>query len=96
MSLIRGASTLCMVLSALAACGDDGPSGPFLLVRADMKIPMVRPTVGQPVDEPRVAVIGEDDGFVGREEGVKVAVGEAVGMLLGTAGDPPSRSYRRR
>ncbi len=42
---------------------------------------MVGPPVGQPVDQPRVAVVGEDDRPVGREERVELAVGQAVRVL---------------
>ena len=42
---------------------------------------MVGAPVGQPVDEPGVAVVGEDDRPVGREERVELAVGQPVGML---------------
>jgi len=41
--------------------------GPLLLVTPDMKVVVVGPTIGQAVDQPGVAVVGENDGFVGRE-----------------------------
>ena len=46
--------------------------------RADL---VTRAPVGQAVDEPGVAVVGEDDRPVGREERVELGVGEAVRML---------------
>ena len=42
---------------------------------------MVRAPVGEAVDEPRVAVVGEDDGTVRREQRVKLRVGEPVRVL---------------
>ena len=38
----------------------------LLLVAADVEVGVVRPAVGEPVDQPRVAVVGEDDRLVGR------------------------------
>ena len=43
---------------------------------------MVGPPVGQAVDQPRIAVEGEDDRLVGGEDGVEVAIREPVGVLL--------------
>ena len=53
----------------------------LLLVAAHVDVVVVRAPVGEPVDQPRVAVVGEDDRPVGREERVEVAVGEAVRVL---------------
>ena len=57
--------------------------GAFLLVAADVEVVVVRTAVGEAVDEPRVAVVGEDDGTVSGEERVEFAVVEPVGMLAG-------------
>ena len=53
----------------------------FLLVAAHVQIGVPGPAIGQPVDQPRIAVEGEDDRAVGREEAVEVAVAQAVRML---------------
>ena len=53
----------------------------LLLVAAHVQVRVVRPPVGQPVDQPRVAVEGEDDRLVLGEQGVEVPVGEAVRVL---------------
>ena len=37
--------------------------------------------IGEAVDAPRVAVEGEDDRFVGREDLIEFLVGEAVGVF---------------
>src|SRR3954454_15709778 len=41
----------------------------FLLVAAHVEVRVVLAAVGEAVDQPRVAVVGEDDGAVGREQG---------------------------
>ena len=53
----------------------------LLLVAAHVQVAVVRAPVGEAVDQPRVAVVGEDDRPVGREERVEDPVGEAVRML---------------
>ena len=45
----------------------------LLLVAAHVEVVVVRAPVGEPVDQPRVAVIGEDDRPVGREQRVELA-----------------------
>ena len=45
---------------------------PFLLVAADMEVRVVPAPVGEPVDQPRVAVVGEDDRPRGREERIEL------------------------
>ena len=42
---------------------------------------MARATVSEPMDEPGVAVKGEDDGLVGREKSVEIAIGKTVRVL---------------
>ena len=44
---------------------------------------MVRAPVGEAMDEPGVAVVGEDHGPVGGEERVELGVGQPVGVLAG-------------
>src|ERR1051326_2863424 len=60
-----------------------GGGGPFLFISADVKIVVIRPPVGQPVDQPRVAMEREDDGFVFGEDGIEQLVGKSVRMLAG-------------
>ncbi len=48
--------------------------GSFFLIPSDVEILVVRPTVGQTVDEPGVTVIGEDDRLIAGEEGVKLPI----------------------
>ena len=43
---------------------------------------MVRPAIREAMDQPRVAVVGEHDRLVGREQGVELVVGQPVRMLL--------------
>src|SRR6476661_6044103 len=53
----------------------------FLLVAAHMEVVVVSAAVREAVDQPRVAVVGEDDGAVRGEERVELRVGEPVRML---------------
>ena len=53
----------------------------LLLVAAHVDVVVVRAPVGEPVDQPRVAVVGEHDRPVGREERVELLIGEPVRML---------------
>ena len=53
----------------------------LLLVAADMEV-VVGPAVGEPVDQPRIAVEAEDDVLVLGEERVVVGVGQPVGCSL--------------
>ena len=53
----------------------------FLLVAADVQVPVVRPPVREAVDQPRIAVVREDDRPVGREDRVELRVGQAVWVL---------------
>ena len=53
----------------------------LLLVAAHVQVRVVAAPVGEPVDQPRVAVVGEDDRPRGREERVELGVGEAVRVL---------------
>ena len=59
-------------------CGD----GAFFVVAAHVQI-AVGPAVGESVDQAGVAVEGEDDVFVGGEQGVVVGVAESVWVLAG-------------
>ena len=53
----------------------------LFLVAAHMNVVVAGPSIGQPMDEPRIAVEGEDDRLVDGEESVEVTVGEAMRML---------------
>ncbi len=55
-----------------------------LLVAPHVEVPVVRAPVGEPVDQPGIAVEIEDYRLVRREEAVEVQVGEAV-LVLGAA-----------
>src|SRR5690349_9304434 len=57
--------------------------GALLLVPAHVDLVVVGAPVGQPVDEPRVPVVGEDDRLVGGEDGVELGVRQAVRVLGG-------------
>jgi hypothetical protein len=48
--------------------------GALLLVAADMEIAMAGAPIGEPVDQHRVAVVGEYHRPVGRENGVEFRV----------------------
>src|SRR5262245_3211129 len=50
----------------------------FFFIAADMKIGVIATSLGEPVDEPWIAVIGNDNRLLLRKQGVKVIVGEAV------------------
>ena len=65
----------------------------LLLVAADVDVGVVGAPVGEPVDEPRVAVVGEDHRLVGGEQRVELAVGQAVRVLASAAA---AASGRRR
>ncbi len=65
----------------------------LLLVAAHVDVRVARAAVGEAVDEPRVAVVGEDDRPVGGEQGVELAVGQAVRVLRWR---PAAASGRRR
>ena len=54
---------------------------PLLLVAAHVEVRVVRAPVGQAVDQPRVAVVGEDDRPARREERVELGIGQPVRML---------------
>ncbi len=53
----------------------------LFLVSTDVEIVMIRAPIGQTMNQPRIAVVGEDDRLVGREDRVELPVGEAVGMF---------------
>src|SRR5271169_1001169 len=53
----------------------------LFLVAAHMNVVVAGPPIGEAMDQPRIAVKGEDDWFVDSEQGVEVAVLQAVRML---------------
>src|SRR6266699_2266277 len=60
---------------------EGGCRGAFLLVPTNMKIVVVVPAVGQPVNNSRITVEGEDHWFVAREQRVEIPVLQSVRML---------------
>ncbi len=57
--------------------------GALFFIAAHVHIVVIGAAIGQAMNEPRIAVECEDDGFIGGEDGVEIAVGETVGMLGG-------------
>src|SRR5690606_9184601 len=55
--------------------------GALLLVAAHVQIVVIGAPVGEAVDQPGVAVEGEDHRAVGGEQGVELAVGQPVRVL---------------
>ena len=53
---------------------------PRSLKPADMQLRVIGPATGQPMDQPRVAVVGEDDRLVGGEQGIELGLRQAVGV----------------
>src|SRR5712691_2578894 len=53
----------------------------LLFVSADVQVAVIRPPVGQTMDQPGISVIGEDHRPVRSEERVELGIGEAVRML---------------
>jgi len=62
-----------------------GARCPLFLVTAHMDIVVIGTPVGQAVDQPGIAVIGENDWAVNRENFVEVPAPEAVRMLFQVA-----------
>ena len=65
----------------------------LLFVATDVQVVVVVPPVGQPMNQPRVAVIGEDHRLVGGEERVElvVAAGRADARSAAAASSGPPR-----
>jgi len=55
-----------------------GGGGAFFFIAAHVQVLVVGGGVGEPMNQPRVAVIGENDRLVGGEQGVKRFVVQAV------------------
>jgi hypothetical protein len=55
--------------------------GPFFFEAAHMQIFMVGAAIGEPLNQPRIAVVGEDNRLVGGEQRVEITVTQAVGVL---------------
>ena len=53
----------------------------LFFIAAHMEIVVTMAAIAQPVNEPRISVIGEDYRFVGSEHGIKFGIGESVGMF---------------
>jgi len=56
-----------------------GGGRPILLVAPHVDVGVVGSAIGEPVDQPRVPVKGEDHGPVGGEQGVELGVGKPWG-----------------
>ena len=54
----------------------------FFLVAAHVQVLVIRPPIRQPMNQPRVAVEGEDDRLVLREQRIEVSIRQAVRMLF--------------
>ena len=64
---------------------EGGGGRALFLVAADVQVGVIGAPVGEPMNQPGIAVVGEDDRLVGREERVEIAVGQPVRMLFGRA-----------
>ena len=60
---------------------EGGRGRALLLVAAHVDVVVVGAPVGETVDQPRIAVVGEDHRPAGREQGVELVVGEPVRVL---------------
>jgi hypothetical protein len=56
--------------------------GALLLVAAHMQVGVVGAAVGQAVDQPGIAVVGEQDRLVGGEQRVEIPLRQAVRMFF--------------
>ena len=68
----------------------------FFFVSPDMQVLMIGPPVGKPVDQLWIAVKGENDWFIGGENGIKILITQSVRMftlgLKWSSGRPHSPS----
>ena len=55
--------------------------GALLLVPAYMNVAVIGAPVGETMDEPRIAVVGEDHRSIGGEQGIELDVRQSVRML---------------
>ena len=53
----------------------------FLLVAAHMQVLVIGAPVGQAMNQPRIAVVGENDGLVPREYRVEIPIRNTMGVL---------------
>ena len=65
--------------------------GALFPIAPHMQVGMVGAAVREAMDQPRIAVVGEDDGAVAREELVELAIGEAVRVRGLVAADASGR-----
>src|SRR3569623_2932677 len=54
----------------------------FLLVAAHVQVGVIAATIGEPVNQPRIAVVGKDHRFVGGEQRIEAAAAHTVRMLV--------------
>ena len=55
-----------------------GGRGAFFLIAVDVEVAVVGASVGEPMNEPRIAVVGEDYGLICGKECIKVSVWQSV------------------
>ncbi len=51
------------------------------LISANVKVPVIGPVIGEPVNQPGIAVEVEDDRFVDSKQAIKIAIAQAVWMV---------------
>ena len=56
--------------------------GAFFLVAMHMKIPMIGATIGEPVNQRRIAVIGEDDRLIYCEELIEFSIAQTMRVVI--------------
>ena len=59
-----------------------GGNGAFFLIAADVYVVVVGTAVGQPVDQPWIAMKGENDRLVFGEQLVEIRVAQPMGVLF--------------
>ena len=63
----------------------------FFLVAAHVQVLVVGAAIGEPMNQPGIAVIGEDDRLVGREEHVEILVAQDRADVRSAAGASSDR-----
>ena len=57
-------------------------SGSFFFVAAHVKIVVVSTAISQAMNQPRIAVVGENDRLAGGKQGIEFLAGQAVRVFL--------------
>src|SRR5215468_8737243 len=55
--------------------------GALFLVAAHVQVVVILPAIREPVNQPRISVVGEDNRFIGGKDAVEVFISESVGMF---------------